>query len=456
MPANYVLLAEQTVSAPVASVTFSNIPQTGYSDLKIQYSTRTTAAAYNDGVLTQINGSSSNFTFRQIYGTGSGGGASNSGSTNAGANTTGATATANTFGSAELYIANYTSSNAKAMYVDSVGENNSSSSVQAMLASLWNQTAAITSVGFVSSSGANFVAGSSFSLYGIAATGTTPAIYAKATGGDIITNDGTYWYHAFLSSGIFTPSQALSCDTLVVAGGGGGGGATGTGGGAGGLSYQSSRSAVALTSYVVTIGAGGAGGGSFGIPGSNSVFDTITSNGGGRGGFGGSSGGNGGSGGGAGDSAPSSPGTATQGNTGGATGYGNNGGNAVAPALYGQGGGGGAGAAGGNGTTSVGGNGGVGLSGTTIAALNAMGAATKTGQLVSGNYFYAGGGGGGVNTSSASTGGNGGGGNGNNGGGNGNGTANTGGGGGGCNGGGFAVSSGAGGSGIVIVRYPVA
>ena len=46
---------------------------------------------------------------------------------------------------------------------------------------------------------------------------------AKATGGTI-TTDGTYWFHTFTSSGTFTPTQSLTADMVVVAGGGGGGG----------------------------------------------------------------------------------------------------------------------------------------------------------------------------------------------------------------------------------------
>jgi hypothetical protein len=68
-----------------------------------------------------------------------------------------------------------------------------------------------------------FVQYSTFYLYGVAKLGTTPAIVPYATGGDTIMTDGTYWYHAFTSSGTFTPAKGLSCDVLVVAGGGGGG-----------------------------------------------------------------------------------------------------------------------------------------------------------------------------------------------------------------------------------------
>ena len=91
---------------------------------------------------------------------------------------------------------------------------------------------------------------------------------------------------------------------LVVAGGGGGGGTTGPGGGAGG--YRSNAAydySVTTGSYTVTVGAGGAGGGASnpgaGAKGGDSVFATITSEGGGLGaGYPAGIGGNGGSGGG--------------------------------------------------------------------------------------------------------------------------------------------------------------
>ena len=73
-----------------------------------------------------------------------------------------------------------------------------------------------------------------------------------------------------------------TCDYLVIAGGGAGSGQSG-GGGAGGYRTGSSYSMPAT--FTVTIGGGGTGntGGSKGTSGSNSVFDTITSSGGGAG-----------------------------------------------------------------------------------------------------------------------------------------------------------------------------
>jgi len=108
-----------------------------------------------------------------------------------------------------------------------------------------------------------------------------------------------------------TGPTSYNVEYLVVAGGGGaGGGGTGagSGGGAGGYRTASGFTLTPGTSYTITVGAGGAGGGgaTSGSTGNNSVFSTITSDGGGRGrqgvggGLVGLTGGNGGSGGGGG------------------------------------------------------------------------------------------------------------------------------------------------------------
>jgi hypothetical protein len=102
-------------------------------------------------------------------------------------------------------------------------------------------------------------------------------------------------------AGIFEIPE-LNVEYLVIAGGAGGGDGSGRGGGGGGAGgYRSSVSGessgggaftesaltlVASTNYTVTVGAGGAGGinTDWTAPnGSNSVFDTITSIGGGGG-----------------------------------------------------------------------------------------------------------------------------------------------------------------------------
>ena len=251
-------------------------------------------------------------------------------------------------------------------------------------------------------------------------------------------------------SGLTSTAPPLVADYLVVAGGGGAAGDYGGGGGAGGLrtsygstsgggaSAESSLSLSTATNYTVTVGSGGSGStgaAQRGGNGSNSVFSTITSIGGGSSGAEGNGNGlTGGSGGGGSYNGNGASGTANQG-------YG--GGNGTIGSYYTSGGGGGAAEAGkaGNGTA-TGSNGGNGLS------------VSITGTAA---YYAGGGGGGGGSTSNGQgpgaigEGGLGGGGDsaGNTGD---SGTANTGGGGGG--GQGDAGTGGDGGSGVVILRYP--
>jgi hypothetical protein len=71
MPENYILLERTELNASAASVTFANIPQTGYTDLKIVASIRGTDA--NNYVNNRItfNGSTSGYTSKLLYGLGS-------------------------------------------------------------------------------------------------------------------------------------------------------------------------------------------------------------------------------------------------------------------------------------------------------------------------------------------------------------------------------------------------
>ena len=376
--ANYVLLEKIVVGAAGASsVTFNSIPQTGYTDLVIRSSIRATGAT-SGGFLT-FNGSTSGYSEKLLYGTGSvTGSASNSG---AGLvwvfENVPSTYTANTFSNGEIYIPNYTSANYKSMSVDNVQENNATTSDQYLVAGLWSNTAAITSINIASSS--SFAQYSSFYLYGVAKLGTTPAIQPYATGGDTIMTDGTYWYHAFKSSGTFTPAKGLSCDVLVVAGGGGGSGGGGySGAGAGGIFYATAQSLASGTGYTATVGGGGASA----TNGSNSTFASLTAAvGGGKGGATDAAGGNGGNGGGGGANTGAA-GTSTQTSTGG-TGYGFAG--SAGAAGFAQGGaGGGAGGVGGGVTAGLGGV------GTTV--FSSWGSITGTGKAVSSTYYFATGG----------------------------------------------------------------
>jgi hypothetical protein len=448
MSVNYVLIGEFTTSVSTASVTLSNIPQTGYTDLKIVGSTRDDRSAFGSSpvVITHINGTSVTGGVIDDLGTNGSVVFGQSYSQIWAGQSTRVGQSANTFGVWDCYIPNYSVSGiAKTFTSDGAGETNATEVGLSLSGSSWTGTSAISSLTFTPSYATVFLANSTFYVYGLAALGTTPTILPKATGGDIITNDGTYWSHTFLSSGVFTPLSNLTCDYLVVAGGGGGGYG---GGGAGGFRTGTAFSTI-TTPYAITVGAGGVGGANGttaqGTNGSDSIFSTITSTGGGGGGGAFTSlrdGKNGGSGGGAGydntfggtiaGGAGNTPSTSpSQGNNGG-TGFG------TSEIL---GGGGGAGAVGGNGSGVTSGSGGAGTSN------------SYSGSAVT----YAGGGGGaGGFSKNAGAGGSGGGGAGSQNSNGTNGTVNTGGGGGGGN---FAAApnlGGTGGSGIVIIRYPMA
>ena len=284
--------------------------------------------------------------------------------------------------------------------------------------------------------------------------------FISATGGTI-TQCGDFKIHTFTADGCFAVTTAPTpannkVSYMVVAGGAGGGANHGGGGGAGGfregkasgdpftaspLVAPDGLPVSASTTYPITVGGGGANAAPGPTPsttggaGGNSIFSTITSNGGGGGGgssaaavSGGSGGGNGGenpAGTGSGNTPPVSP---PQGNNG----------ESNPPTRGPSGGGGGATEAGGTPGDMNGGDG-------------------ATTGIIGSNTAFAGGGGGAkypAGTSGNGTGGAGGGGAGNQGnpGTTGtNGTINTGGGGGGVYCG--PTVSGAGGSGIVVIRY---
>ena len=135
------------------------------------------------------------------------------------------------------------------------------------------------------------------------------ALFTTATGGTV-TTCGDFKIHSFTGPGTFCVSQIgngptnpaggpTAVDYLVVAGGGSGGNYALGGGGAGGFRLGSVSPCattplsapgltITATSFPITVGGGGTGGtqctSSNGCRGSNSVFSTITSTGGGGGG----------------------------------------------------------------------------------------------------------------------------------------------------------------------------
>jgi len=176
MALTYTAIETVTLSSSQASITFSSIPQT-YTDLVVKVSARGTRVYQFDSAQIRFNGDTgNNYSYRDLVG--AGGGTPTSGS-----NTSrgipdriflvdvmpAASSTTNTFGSFDIYIPNYTSSNYKSVSVDAVGESNSSTAgdvAQLLEAGLWSSTAAITSI-TVGAYNASMTQYSTATLYGI-------------------------------------------------------------------------------------------------------------------------------------------------------------------------------------------------------------------------------------------------------------------------------------------------
>jgi len=132
---------------------------------------------------------------------------------------------------------------------------------------------------------------SNFGKFGVLSAGGAKG--SVGTGGTIVALNG-YNYHVFTSSGTFQVTElgkgSDEAGALVIAGGGAGGVGLGGGGGAGGVLYSSASFPLAIASYSVTIGAGSAGGNSPLYPqhsqrkGSNSQLGPHVALGGGAGG----------------------------------------------------------------------------------------------------------------------------------------------------------------------------
>ena len=294
--------------------------------------------------------------------------------------------------------------------------------------------------------------------------GDSQATYINATGGTI-TTDGNFRIHTFTSSGTFGVTSTSNTEPfndlsyVVVAGGGAGGNAclatNGYGGGAGAGGFRENKGTedsytasplnggtpivATVSNFPITVGAGGAGQPApvgTGASGSVSTFSTVSSAGGGGGGYGpdgqagGSGGGSGnGSSAGAGNTPPVSP---PQGNPGGSEAPNASGGGGGATAAGSNGNPGGPAGPGGAGATSS-------ITGSAVARAGGGGGGGNCGETGGGTGGTGGGGAGGNDHASGTPG-----------------TANTG-GGGGASGANTpypsTVTAGAGGSGVVIIRY---
>lgn len=162
------LVSTVTVGAGgAASIDFTSIPQTG-TDLLVVSSVRSDSATITRVLYLNVNGSTTSYSDKTLNGTGT----TVSSTTNIGGSIgvyggaiPAATAVANTFNNTSFYIPNYAGSANKTISADATQENNISAAQMNLVASLWSNTAAITSISLTTSG--NFVQYSTASLYTI-------------------------------------------------------------------------------------------------------------------------------------------------------------------------------------------------------------------------------------------------------------------------------------------------
>jgi hypothetical protein len=164
MPNTFIKIAAVTVgSGGASSIDFTSIPQT-YTDLVIKTSLRDTSSGVVQVINISFNGNTANFSNKNLQGNGSA--ASSFTQTRRVLLSSSASSTTSTFSNGDIYIPNYAGATNKSFSADSVSENNATSSFQALDASLWSNTAAITSITLTPDSG-SFAQYSTATLYGI-------------------------------------------------------------------------------------------------------------------------------------------------------------------------------------------------------------------------------------------------------------------------------------------------
>jgi len=160
------LIETKTLGTAAASIEFTSIPQT-FTDLLLLYNFRDTGTnsvfrVHETAI--SFNGLTTSFSARALFGDGSATGSFTA--TRFSGWHPDAAATSNTFGNTSLYIPNYTGSTNKAYSIDQVSENNATITRMSIVAGLWSNTAAITSL-TLTTQGVTLAIGSTASLYGI-------------------------------------------------------------------------------------------------------------------------------------------------------------------------------------------------------------------------------------------------------------------------------------------------
>jgi hypothetical protein len=155
------LIESKTLATAAASIEFTSIPQT-FTDLVLLISARNDTSNAVAGLIS-FNGNTANFSSRFLTSDGS---SASSGTFARFACSFQDDNTANTFNNGALYIPNYSGATHKSYSSDQATENNATGNNMGIIAGLWANTAAITSLAISPASG-NLRIGSTISLYGV-------------------------------------------------------------------------------------------------------------------------------------------------------------------------------------------------------------------------------------------------------------------------------------------------
>jgi hypothetical protein len=171
MANTFVKIAAVTVGAGgAANIDFTSIPST-YTDLCVKVSSRTNLADTEEFLRLEFNGSGGTaYSYRNVYGNGSAAVSLNaSGAANVlyGGITNASLSTSNTFSNCDIYIPNYAGSNNKSFSGDLVNEQNATKAFAMLVAGLWANTSAITSLKLTPSNAGTLVQYTTATLYGI-------------------------------------------------------------------------------------------------------------------------------------------------------------------------------------------------------------------------------------------------------------------------------------------------
>ena len=166
MANTFTLLASSTVGSGGANnINFTSIPNT-YTDLSVKFSLRYGDYASWNYAYIQLN--STGGTTKSLNGSGS---SASSGSVNTSLRidfVAGTGQTASTFSNCELYVPNYTSTNAKSVSLDCTAENNATAAYSQLTAGLFSTvTSAVTSLSLLADGPYNFAQYSTAYLYGV-------------------------------------------------------------------------------------------------------------------------------------------------------------------------------------------------------------------------------------------------------------------------------------------------